>query len=217
MARTFELTKHDKKRSQILNATFQAIYEEGVADISMRSIARMAKTNQSTLHYYFQSKENLLNEFIKALFDRFMYEIERRYEASDPPEKKLEAIFEAGKDFAGKHRELFVVFIDCWSLSIRDGHLKKTFSYYYLQMTRLFEGIIEEGMQAGVFNQVRKDILSVLLIAFVGGMGMQWHMRKRSFDLKKHFSILTENLRSRIVKKESSSTSNPAAAAKVKK
>lgn len=39
-----------------------------------------------------------------------------------------------------------------------------------------------------------------MLISFVSGMGMQWHMRKRSFDVKKHFSVLAENLRMMIVK-----------------
>ncbi len=196
----FDLTNYDQKRSEILNATYQTIYEQGIVEMSMRSIARNARVNQSTLHYYFQSKENLLIEFINALFDRFLFEIERRFVQSDPPERKLEAIFEAGKDFAGKQRELFIVFIDCWALSVRHPEMKKTFSYHYVKMTRLFEGIIEEGIQADVFNGVRKDIISVMLIAFVGGMGMQWHMRKHSFDVRKHFSVLTENLRGIIIK-----------------
>jgi len=196
----FDLTNFDQKRSEILNATFQTIYEQGIVEMSMRSIARAARVNQSTVHYYFQSKENLLNAFIRALFDRFLFEIERRFLKSDSPEKKLEAIIDAGKDFAGKQEELFVVFIDCWSLAIRNPAMKKTFSDLYVRMTKLFEDIIEEGIQAGLFNQVRKDILSVMLLSFVGGMGMQWHMRKRSFDVRKHFSVLTENLRMMIIK-----------------
>ena len=196
----FDLVNYDQKKNEILNATYQTVYEQGIVDMSMRSIAKTARVNQSTLHYYFQNKENLLTEFIKALFDRFIYEIERRYVSSDPPDKKLEAIFEAGRDFAGKQRELFVVFIDCWSLSIRNPSLKKIFSDVYVNMTSLFEDILEEGMKSGAFNTVRKDILSVMLISFVGGMGMQWHMRKRSFDVRKHFNVLTHNLKSIIIK-----------------
>ena len=196
----FDLVNYDQKRNEILNATFQTVYEQGVVDMSMRSIAKTAKVNQSTLHYYFQNKENLLKEFINALFDRFMFDIKRRYLDSDLPEKKLEAIFEAGRDFAGKQRELFVVFIDCWSLSVREPGLKTAFSDVYSKMANHFESILEEGMESGAFNIVRKDVLSVMLISFVGGMGMQWYMRKRSFDVRKHFSVLTHNLKSIILK-----------------
>lgn len=196
----FNLVDYDQKRSEILNATFRTVYEQGIVEMSMRSIAGTAGVNQSTLHYYFQNKENLLKEFIKALFERFMRDIERRYVASDSPEKKLDAIFEAGRDFAGKQREMFVVFIDCWSLSIRNPELKKVFSDLYVRMSNLFESILEEGMKSGDFHLVRKDLLSIMLISFVGGMGMQWHMRKRSFDVRKHFNVLTRNLKSLIVK-----------------
>ena len=71
--------KNNVKRKEIINATFKCIYEKGAEEVSMRSIAREANINQSTLHYYFKNKENLLTEFVRALFDRFIYDIERRY------------------------------------------------------------------------------------------------------------------------------------------
>lgn len=196
----FDLTKPDRKKSEILNATFRCIYEQGIAELSMRSIARAANMNQSTLHYYFQSKENLLIEFIKALFDFFIYDMEKRFQKSDPPEKKLEAIFESGEDFAGKQRELFVVFVDCWSLSIRNPAMKKIFSNAYEKHVNVIEDIIEEGVHQGVFNEVNENALAVLVDCFAVGMGIHWHMRKRSFDARKYYSVLTDLLRTLIHK-----------------
>ena len=88
----FDLTKCEIKKDNILNATYKCIYELGVSGISMRSIAKEAGVNQPMLHYYFKNRENLLTESLRALFDRFTADITKGYKASDPPEKKLDAL-----------------------------------------------------------------------------------------------------------------------------
>ena len=198
----YDLTKHKDKKNLILNATYKCIYEQGVAEVSMRSIAKEAQLNQSTLHYYFKTKENLLFEFIRTLFDRFIYDLTKGYNASEPPEKKLDALCEAGKNHIEKEKEMWVVFADVWSLAIRNPAMQKIFSDRYNHLSELIESIIGEGMQKGVFNLVKKDIFAVSFLAFIEGLGLQWHMRKKSFDLKECFNIFIKNLKMIIVKKK---------------
>ncbi len=197
----FDLTRFEIKKSAILDATHKCIYEQGIARISMRSIAREAKVSQSILHYYFKSKEDLLAEYIETLLDRFIYEIERRYNQSDSPEKKLEAVFDAGKAFCSRQRDLFVAFVDSWELSIRNPKMKRFFSSLYERLTKLIEDIIEEGIKAGTFNDVSKDTLSVFIIGFVRGTGLQWYMREEPFDLDGLFEEFFGNLKRFMFKK----------------
>ena len=197
------LTKHDNKKNEILNATLRCLYEKGAEEISMRTIAKEAKVNQSTLHYYFQNKENLLVNFIAFLFDKFIYDIEKQYRHSDPPEKKLDAIFSAGRNFVGKQKALFVVFIHCWALSMRNSTMHKKFSDHYGRISGVLENILEEGYQKGAFNKVPRDIFSNYIIAFVEGIGCQWYMTGISFqfNLNKYFDIFTANVKELILKK----------------
>jgi len=197
----FALTKNDSKKGEIINATLRCIYEKGAEEISMRFIAKEAKVNQSTLHYYFNNKENLLIEFIEALFNRFIYDIQRQYSTSDAPGKKLEAIFNAGRTFVGKQKELFVVFIHCWALSMRNPIMRKKFSDLYDRICGVIENILEEGYQKGEFNKVPKDTFSNYIIAFVEGIGCQWHMTGMPFNLNEYFDIFTANVRELIFKK----------------
>jgi len=169
----------------------------------MRSIAKGAKINQALLHYYFKDKENLLSEFIGVLFNRFIYDIQKRYSASDPPQKKLEAFFEAGKYFVEKQKELFVVLIDVWSFSIRDPLLQKEFADMNKRLTGVMKTILEEGEDKEAFNRVREDTLAIFFVAFVIGIGCLWHMDNRSFDLAEHFDIITRNLRQLVLKEDS--------------
>ena len=193
--------KNNVKRKEIIDATFKCIYEKGAEEISMRSIAREAKINQSTLHYYFKNKENLLTEFLQALLSRLIHDIEKRYKDSDAPERKLEEILEAGRTFAERQREMFIVFIHCWALSIRNPPMQKVFSDLYERIAGVIENILEEGYQQGAFNEVKKGVVSASIIAFVQGIGCQWLMTKMAFDLKGFFDIFADDLKEVILKK----------------
>ncbi|HJX30437.1 MAG TPA: TetR/AcrR family transcriptional regulator [Thermodesulfobacteriota bacterium] len=98
------LTKYEKKKGIILDATFKCIYEHGIKNLSLRSIAKEAKVNQSDLLYYFKNKENLLTEFIRTLFKKFMHNVEKGVNKLDSPEKKIEALLKRGVSFSSKQK-----------------------------------------------------------------------------------------------------------------
>lgn len=200
-AMKFDLTKYEMKKTKIINATFKCIYEQGINGINMRLIAAEANVNQATVHYYFGNKDNLLIEVMKVLFDRFIYDIKRHYKNTDAPLKKLEAFFTAGKTFIENQKEMFIVFIDFWSLSIRNPNMQEMFSNLYGKMYEVCESILQEGIEKGIFNSIQKDTMAHFIIAYVEGFGLQWHMRNKSFSLEKHFEILSKSLKDVILKR----------------
>jgi TetR/AcrR family transcriptional regulator, transcriptional repressor of bet genes len=182
------------KKNKIINATFKCIYEQGINGINMRAIAAEAKVNQATVYYYFGNKEKLLIEVMKVLFDRVIYDIKKRYKATDPPLKKLEDFFDSGKCFIENQKEMFVVFIDFWSLSIRNPDMQEMFSKLYGKMYEVCGSILQEGIEKGVFKSHRVDTMAHFIVAYVEGLGLQWHMRKNSFSLDKHFEFFNQEL-----------------------
>jgi AcrR family transcriptional regulator len=59
-------------RGQILEAAYQTLVTVGYNRVSMRKIAEAAGVNQSLLHYYFGSKENLMLEVLEYVNDRLL-------------------------------------------------------------------------------------------------------------------------------------------------
>ena len=196
----FDLTKYEIKKNFILNATYKCIFRQGIAGISMRSIAKEAKINQPNLHYYFKSKENLLIEFTRAFFARCIIDITKFLKPSDPPGKKLNAILEAGKDHVLKEKERYMVFAEIWSLAIKKPAMQKIFINHYMELYKLIDSIIEEGIQNGVFKEIEKNVVSVLFITFIEGTGLLQHMRKKSSDINKQFDIFTRTLKRMLFK-----------------
>lgn len=195
-----KIARGDTRRAAIINGTFRCLYEMGAEEVSMRLIAKEAQVNQSVVHYYFQNKENLLLECLEVLFEKFIYDIERQYQESDPPEKKFNAIFHSGKTFVGKQKELFVVFMHCWALSMRSPLLHKKFSALYDKISAFIENTLSEGYRKGVFNKVNVRALSNYIIAFVEGIGSQWLMTGGAFDLDEFFDFFITDCKHLIIK-----------------
>jgi AcrR family transcriptional regulator len=195
----FDLEKTELKKIKILNATFNIIYKKGIAGLTMRDVSEEAGINQALVHYYFNDKENLLAEFIQALLKRFVYNIEKRYRASDPPHKKLDSYFDASKDFVENQEELFVVLIDIWSFCFRDPALKENYAKVNQRLTEVMQNTLQEGKETDRFQPVDEETLATLFVAFMMGIGMLYHMDNRSFDLCDHFGIVTTNLKQLIL------------------
>lgn len=204
-----KVAKGDTKRDDLINATLQCIYALGAEEVSMRCIAKEANVNQATVHYYFQNKENLLTECLQALFNQFVFDIERQYKTSDPPEKKLDAIFFAGRTFVGKQKELFVIFMHCWALSIRNPIMHKKFSDLYEKITGVIEQILTEGYRTGAFHKVAVTTLANYIVAFVEGIGCQWLMTGGAFDLNQFFEFFITHCKRLIVKEPQKATPSP--------
>ncbi len=68
MPRTKKIN-HDNSRERILDAAVTIFAQNGFEGARTRDIAALAKVNISTLHYHFQSKDNIYGCVIKKIYD----------------------------------------------------------------------------------------------------------------------------------------------------
>ncbi|HLN14575.1 MAG TPA: TetR/AcrR family transcriptional regulator [bacterium] len=65
-------TPSSTTRGQILEAAYRTLVTGGYNHISMRKIAEAAGVNQSLLHYYYGTKENLMLEVLEYINERLL-------------------------------------------------------------------------------------------------------------------------------------------------
>lgn len=167
----------------------------------MNSVAKEAGISKALVHYYCKDKHTLLVEFIRSLFRKFLDFAQRRYRASDSPQIKISAFFEAGKEFVDNQRDLLVVLIEVWCYCIRDPRLKKEFANLNNKTAEVMVKILGEGERKGVFNKVRKKSLSSFYMASIVGAGILSHMDRLFLDTGELFGIMNELFDS-LLKKE---------------
>ena len=91
----------DKRRRQILDATFTSIVTHGLAKTTLATVAGEAGLSQGVAVFYFKSKTGILTEALRDLYQKYEAHWQRALDkAGSEPAKRLRAIVEA--DFAPK-------------------------------------------------------------------------------------------------------------------
>jgi AcrR family transcriptional regulator len=80
----------------IMRATWRALCTTGYADLTMQAIADESEKSKASLHYHFDSKQDLLVAFLDHVTDRFLTRLrEAEADAPDDPEVRLSAVLDA--------------------------------------------------------------------------------------------------------------------------
>ena len=61
----------DDTATEILAATYRALCQHGYAALTVKDIAAEADRSKASIHYYYDSKENLFTQFLDFLYERY--------------------------------------------------------------------------------------------------------------------------------------------------
>lgn len=153
---------------ELLEATGDAIAKYGVSDVTTQKIADEWGRSQSLVHYYYETKEDLVVAYIEYLHDG----VSRTYAeyAEDPPLERLERV--VVRDISDSERQSA-------SLPLFDLHGTAPFNERYQDALNdmeadgreFLETAIEDGIEDGTFRDVPPDeVATLLLSAHDGGI-----------------------------------------------
>lgn len=89
----------DKRRQQLLDATWRSIAENGLARTTLATVAAQAGLSQGVAVFYFKSKAGLLTEALRDLYTGYQVNWEKALaDAGDDPRERLIALIRADFD-----------------------------------------------------------------------------------------------------------------------
>ena len=155
----------------IMEATVWVLSEEGHSGLTLRKVAERAGKNRGLVHYYFESKDDLLRSLLDHVLEgqRSMMGID---EDADPAEKLRTALrfFAYGPGGVDEHgRHYYQALLQLRALSPHDEELRRRFTRNYRFTVDLTREIVEEGIASGAFRPVDPEATAVSLLAAVDG------------------------------------------------
>lgn len=122
----------DKRRRQILDATFRSIATNGLARTTLATVATEAGLSQGVAVFYFKSKDGLLTEALRDLYQSYTehWQGELKRAGSDPIDRLVAII---GSDFDAKvaRPEVLAVWFAFWG--------EQSFTTQYADIAREFD------------------------------------------------------------------------------
>lgn len=99
-------------KMRILDATLKIIGTEGVQHVTSRKIASLAKVNVAAINYYFDSKDDVINEALKTLMKKLMQSFDHLDDISVPAEARIRKFLRSYADYTLEYPDVFRNFVD---------------------------------------------------------------------------------------------------------
>jgi AcrR family transcriptional regulator len=175
----------EERRQQILEATWHVIAVSGFRSLRLSDVAKRAGVSSGMIHYYFDTKRDLL----KAAFERYYeHSMERRQwvmETGKGPLELLKLIVESYLPIEAETLEGWHVWSELWVEGLQEPDLRELNEDFYGQWRRLVAGIIRAGQDAGVMRDGSSIELANMLIAMIDGLAIQVLLGSKSMTAER--------------------------------
>ncbi|MFX0544433.1 TetR family transcriptional regulator C-terminal domain-containing protein [Roseovarius sp. S1116L3] len=105
----------DKRRQQLLDATWRSIAQNGLARTTLATVAAQAELSQGVAVFYFKSKAGLLTEALRDQYQRYQATWEQALEdAGNDPKDRLIALIRADFDPSICNPEALSIWFAFW-------------------------------------------------------------------------------------------------------
>src|SRR4051812_6925127 len=162
MPRTPASTNPDALRASILDAATRLFGEKGYDGTTMRDLARALGMLPGSLYVHIDSKETLLAEIVDAGFDPFLALASEIANSSDAPDVRLRRAIVEHVKRVGDSRDRVMVVLHQWRFLTGPSYDRVVANRRIYRET--YQRIVEEGVEAGIFNRALDRHVVVLTI-----------------------------------------------------
>ena len=168
----------EERPKQILDAALAVFAKCGLAAARLDDIAKLAGLSKGTIYLYFPNKEELFREVVRTSVVAYIARAEAVFEAERDPTQALLAWMEGywgwlrSPVFPAMHR----------LVSSELTNFPDLAAFYATEVIeraqRLVRGMLERGMNAGVFRRMDPLVAARMLSALFVTHGLWYHQRQ---------------------------------------
>lgn len=156
---------------KLVKATYVALCKHGYASLRMKDIAAESSKSKGTLHYHYDSKQELLYAFLEYLYDSFVTRLDDL--ETQHPDEHLRAVIDAilSPRDDGTEQEFWTALLEIKAQGpYDDGFRDQLVAFDQLLHDRI-ESILTEGQERGVFRDAfDPDAIADFLVTVLNGV-----------------------------------------------
>jgi AcrR family transcriptional regulator len=183
-----------ERREQIMTAACEVVAEIGYRSLRIADVARRAQASTGTVHYYFDTKRELM----RAAFEwNFTRSLERRRELLDGDGdalRRLRAFVESYLPRGEETVNAWRVWAELWVEALHDPDLQEVNENVYGEWRRIVAAIIRDGQDAGQFRAGDPVAMANALIGMIDGLSLQVLLRSRSMTVDRMRAVCEQVL-----------------------
>jgi len=157
----------EKRRQELVLAAYREIAQHGFEGLRTREVAAEVGVNIATLHYYFPTKESLIQAVLEHAMDRFRTTLAPQGSPSDLLRNYLRAVRKLLLD----EPELGAVMAELALRSVRDRSTGKIMNAMYDTWHLAVRGLLRRAVkEGGLRPELDTDAVAALIVATLTSM-----------------------------------------------
>jgi len=162
-----------RHREEILGVALRLFSECGFHNVSMQEIAEEAEFSVGTLYNFFESKESLFVELMKAGIEKIGQLLIPILDSDQEEEKTLSEFIRAHVDIIGGNVEFIKLYVSQYGMSTSVNPMLKDISVLKTTIAAKLESLIKAGIQKQIFRRVHPEIVALSLRATLEAFGFE--------------------------------------------
>lgn len=152
-------------REAIMEATYRALRDNGTADLTIQNIADEFEKSKSLLYYHYETKDDLLVEFISWLIDRNAEVLQG--DDVDTTEELVDRILprELDEERAGFR----AAFVQMRAEAASDADYREQFTLFDRLFRETLVSLVRQDVERGRFHDVDPEVAADTLLSTVDG------------------------------------------------
>lgn len=157
----------EKRRQELVLAAYREIAAHGFEGLRTREVAAEVGVNIATLHYYFPTKESLIQAVLEHAMDRFRTTLAPHGSPSDQVRNYLRAVRKLLLD----EPELGAVMAELALRSVRDRSTGRIMNAMYDTWHATVRGLLRRAVKEGNLRaELDSDAVAALIVATLTSM-----------------------------------------------
>ena len=173
-----QISASDTVRKKIIDTASTLYVKKGFTATSIEEISEMAGVSLPVTYHYVKKKSEIMKMIMEDALYTFQENLTKEIEGIDDPEEKLAiAIILYFRVMDGQGEKVLLMYQKSSSL---EKASKSRVMQLEVQVSEIFSGIIEEGIQRGLFRSVDVDLMAynIILMAHMWVL-KRWHFKSR--------------------------------------
>lgn len=167
------------RTKQVVEAARRCIVEKGIANLSVKDIAREAGVSTGVIYHYFKNKEDIMMRVIVDSFSKSYQEVMNDVEPVADPVEKLMSYVDKAQATALDNPDFYVVLANYMGQAHSNPEITKTMVRFFGSLTK-YVGAIAENI-----NDVDKTLVNAIpsvVIAMSIGTGVLSTLDSEKYD-----------------------------------
>jgi TetR/AcrR family transcriptional regulator, transcriptional repressor of bet genes len=166
--------KGERAAESIIEATVRCLARDGYAATSVQRIADEAGVQKRMVHYYFASREQLFDAVVRRIGDALLEQIADAVRDLHEPPDIVAVGFDRFWTGVTSDRALLTAYFGLVAESVTDPRLRATIAYVADGYRELIERMASQARDRGRRLRMAEETLSVLIIAGINGLTLEW-------------------------------------------